>query len=146
MTIETEGGIMIYGAADSVIKDIFMEQIHMHVRAPDTRIAQSVGGNFDLRWTATNFTEAIFGHDIPAIFVRYLDGLRVRDFDLTWGDGLPAYFSNALEAQDAKNLDYADFKMTSAPGSLVAPVWCVRCRLTTSSLINVRTSHALTIS
>jgi hypothetical protein len=115
ISIEAEGGIMIYGAPDSIVKDIYLEQIRMHVRAPETRIAQSVGGNFDLRWTATSFQEAIFKHDIPAIYARYLDGLRIRDFDLTWGDGLPGYFSIAIEAQDAKNLDYADFKANSAP-------------------------------
>ena len=52
ITIEAESGIMIFGAADSIVRDIYLEQIRMHVRAPHERIAQSVGGNFDLRWTA----------------------------------------------------------------------------------------------
>ena len=122
ITAEAEGGIMIYGAADSIVRDIYLEQIRMHIRAPQQRIAQSVGGNFDLRWTATSFEEAIFKHDIPALYVRFLDGLRIRDFDLSWGDNLPSYFSGALEAEDFKNLDYTDFKPTSAPGSAVTPV------------------------
>ena len=121
ITVEAEGGMMIYGAPDSIVRDVYLEQVRMHVRAPRQRIAQSVGGNFDLRWTATSLSEAIFKHDIPALYVRYADGLRIRDFDLSWGDGLPAYFSGALEAADSKNLDYADFKPTSPPGSPARP-------------------------
>lgn len=122
ITVESEGGMMIYGAPDSIVRDIYLEQVRMHLRAPRPRIAQSVGGNFDLRWTATSLSEAIFKHDIPALYVRYVDGLRIRDFDLSWGDNLPAYFSGALEAEDSKNLDYADFKPTSPPGSAARPV------------------------
>lgn len=122
ITVEAESGIMIYGAPDSIVRDIFLEEIRMHVRAPHEQIAKSVGGNFDLRWTAASLKEAIFEHDIPALYLRYVDGLRIRDFDLTWGDHLPPYFSGALEAEDSKNLDYADFKTVSAPGSAARPV------------------------
>ncbi len=122
ITIEAESGMMIYGAPDSIVHDIFLQEIRMHVRAPQERIAQSVGGNFDLRWTATSLQEAIFKHDIPALYLRYVDGVRIRDFDLTWGDHLPSYFAGALEALDSKNLDYADFKVVSAPGSLAKPI------------------------
>ena len=118
LTIEAEGGIMIYGATDSIIRDIFLEQVRMHVRAPNAQYAASVGGNFDLRWTATNLAEAIFKHDIPAIYLRYVDGIRIRDFDLTWGENLPGYFSGAWEAQDAKNLDFVDFRPTPARSAL----------------------------
>ncbi|MBV9034007.1 MAG: hypothetical protein JO182_05895, partial [Acidobacteriaceae bacterium] len=57
-----------------------------------------------------------------ALYVRYVDGLRIRDFDLSWNDNLPAYFSGALQAEDTKHLDYADFKPSSAPGSAARPV------------------------
>jgi hypothetical protein len=49
---------------------------------------------------------------IPAIYVRYVGGLRIRDFDLSWGVNLPPYFSGGLQAEDSKNIDYADFKPT----------------------------------
>jgi hypothetical protein len=115
ITIEAEGGMMLYGAPNAIVRDIYFDQIRMHVRAPLERIAQSVGGNFDLRWTASGLSQAIFKHGIPALYVRYLDGLRIRDFDLTWGDKLPAYFSRAVEAEDSKNLDYGDLKPLSHP-------------------------------
>ena len=67
-------------------------------------------------------SEAIFEHDIPAIYARYVDGLRIRDFDLGWGASLPLYFSGALQAEDSNNIDYADFKAVSAPGSDARPV------------------------
>jgi hypothetical protein len=123
ITIEAEAGIVLSGDPDAIVRDIYLEQIRMHVRAPLPRIAQSVGGNFDLRWTAEGFSRAIFKHDIPALYVRYLDGLRIRDFDLTWGDNLPAYFSTAVEAENSKNLDYGDLNLTSrpVPAALPAP-------------------------
>jgi hypothetical protein len=123
ITAEAEGGILIYGATDSIVRDIYLEQIRMHVRAPLPRIAKSVGGNFDLRWTATGLNEAIFQHDIPAIYLRYIDGIRIRDFTLIWDDHLPGYFSNALEAENSRNLDYAGLTPKSRPGSAVRPVW-----------------------
>jgi len=123
ITIEAESGIMIYGAADSVVREISLQEIRMHVRAPQKRIAQSVGGNFDLRWTATGLQEAIFKHDIPALYLRYVDGLRIRDFALTWDEHVPSYFAGALEAVDSKNLDYADFRAVSAPGSGAKGIW-----------------------
>lgn len=123
ITAEAESGILIYGATDSIVRDIYLEQIRMHVRAPLPRIAKSVGGNFDLRWTATDLSEAIFKHDIPAIYLRYVDGIRIRDFTLIWDDHLPEYFSNALEAENSRNLDYAEFTPKSRPGSAARPVW-----------------------
>ena len=121
VSIEAENGILLYGAPDAILRDIYLQGIRMHVRAPLPRIAQSVGGNFDLRWTAYGFSRAIFKHDIPALYVRYLDGLRIRDFALSWGENLPAYFSGAVEAEDSKNLDYGDLKLTSRPTRPVAP-------------------------
>jgi hypothetical protein len=123
ITAEAESGIVIYGAADSIVRDIYLEQIRMHVRAPLPRIAQSVGGNFDLRWTAASLSEAIFKHDIPAIYLRYVDGIRIRDFTLIWGDRLPGYFSSALEAENSRNVDLADFRPKPRAGSAARPVW-----------------------
>jgi polygalacturonase len=122
MTIEAEAGMVMFGNPDAIVRDIYLEQICMHVRAPLPRIAQSVGGNFDLRWTALGLSKAIFQHDIPALYLRYLDGLHVRDFDLTWGDNLPAYFLIAVQAEDSKNLDYGDLNPTSHPGTASKPV------------------------
>jgi len=121
VTMEAESGIVIWGAPSAIVRDLYLDQIRMHVRAPLERIARSVGGNFDLRWTAAGFPQAIFKHDIPALFVRHLDGLRIRDFDLTWGENLPAYFTTAVEAHDSKNLDYGDLKLDSRPVPVANP-------------------------
>ena len=51
ITAEAEGGMLVYGSPDCVISELYLNQIRMHVRAPQERIAKSVGGNFDLRWT-----------------------------------------------------------------------------------------------
>jgi len=79
----------VYGAPDSIVRDIYLEQVRMHVRAPQQRIAQSDRRQLDLRWTATSLSEAIFKHDIPALYVRYGMASHSR-LDLSWGDNLPA--------------------------------------------------------
>ncbi|MGO9230913.1 MAG: glycoside hydrolase family 28 protein [Bryobacteraceae bacterium] len=122
ITIEAEGGMVIFGTDDATVRDIYLEQIRMRVRAPLERIARSVGGNFDLRTTPLGLSKAIFKHDIPALYLRNVDGLRIRDFDLRWGDSLPAYFSTSVQAEDSKNLDFGDLKLASRPGAAAKPV------------------------
>jgi hypothetical protein len=114
---EAESGIMVYGSADSVVRNIAFDHIGLEMRAAESRIAQSVGGNFDLRWTATNLSEAIFKHNIPALYARYVDGITIRDFDLNWNDNLPGYFSSAIECEDFSNLEITEFKGREAPVS-----------------------------
>ncbi|MBV9268388.1 MAG: right-handed parallel beta-helix repeat-containing protein [Acidobacteriaceae bacterium] len=109
LSIEAESGIVLYGAPDSIIRDITLDSVRMQLRAPEQRIADSVGGNFDLRWTATNLSEGIFKHDIPGIYTRYVDGLRIRDFDLVWGKNLPAYFATPMQTEDSTHINTVDF-------------------------------------
>ena len=110
ITAEAESGIVIYGSSDSIIRDIIFDQIRLKIRAPKPSVAQSVGGNFDLRWTATSMATAIFKHDIPAIYCRYVDGFKIQGLKVIWGNDLPDYFSNAIECEDFHDLSVADFE------------------------------------
>jgi hypothetical protein len=67
------------------------------------------GGNFDFRWTATDRANAVFRHDIPGLYARYIDGLDLRGLTVAWADDVPAYFSNAIECEDFKRLDVDGF-------------------------------------
>ncbi len=113
--------MVICGTERSVIRDVLMDRINLRIRAPEDRIAQSVGGNFDLRWTAKKLSDAIFKHDIPALYATHFQGLTIRGFDLGWAANLPDYFSSAIECEDFKDLDIADFDGRQAPAAGSAP-------------------------
>ena len=117
ITAEAEGGIVIYGSPGSIIRDITFDQMRLEIRAPKPSVAQSVGGNFDLRWTATSLADAVFKHGIPAIYCRYTDGLKIQGLKVIWDNDLPDYFSNALECEDFHDLRVADLDGRQAFGS-----------------------------
>jgi hypothetical protein len=110
ISAEAEGGIMILGAPGGILRDLAFDEVKLRIASPAPKIARSVGGNFDLRWTATRLSDAIFSHDIPGIYCRYIDRLRIRGLELSWGDNLPLYFSNAIDCEDFHHLDIADFE------------------------------------
>jgi len=110
VTAEAESGIVIYGSPDSIIRDVTLDQIRLEIRAPKPSVAQSVGGNFDLRWTAANMATAVFKHDIPAIYCRYVDSFRIQSLKIIWGNDLPDYFSNAVECEDFHDLSATDLE------------------------------------
>ncbi len=120
---EAEGGMMIVGAPGGTLRDLAFNQVKLRIVAPAPEIAHSVGGNFDLRWTATRVSEAVFSHDIPGMYCRYVDGLKIRGLDLSWGDNLPLYFSNAIDCEDFEHLDIVDFEGRQAlPASTAATI------------------------
>jgi len=85
--------------------------------APDPEIAAAMGGNFDLRWTARNLQEAIFKHDIPALYCRWVENLRVSGLELQWGEGLPEYFSDSVECEQFRNVAVDRFEGRQAHGT-----------------------------
>jgi hypothetical protein len=111
---DAEGGILIYGTRDSPVRDIGLERVRLRIHAPRESIAHGAGGNFDLRWTATSLAGAVFAHDIPAVYGRYLAGLKVRGLDIEWDRNLPDYFSNALSCEDFEGLDLDDLSARQA--------------------------------
>jgi polygalacturonase len=109
-----EEGIVLYGSAESVLKDIRFENIQLTiVKGAYTPIN---GGNFDLR--ATNDPQlAIFKHDVPALFATHINGLFIKDLDVRWGTALPSYFTNAVWCDHFQNLAISGFTGSAAPNS-----------------------------
>jgi len=126
ISAEAESGIVIYGSPDSIIRDVTLDHIRLEIRAPKPSVAQSVGGNFDLRWTATNMATAVFKHDIPAIYCRYVDGFRIQGLKVIWGNDLPDYFSNALEVEDFHDLGVTGLEGRQAFASSRTPAIVLR--------------------
>jgi hypothetical protein len=109
ITGEAEGGIVAYGDAKAWLHDIVFDQVKLKFRAPRPKVGEMAGGNFDFRWTATDRANAVFRHDIPGLYARYIDGLDIRGLTVAWADDVPAYFSNAIECEDFMRLDVDGF-------------------------------------
>lgn len=109
ITGEAEGGVVTYGDAKAWLRDIVFDQVKFKIRAPRPKVGEMAGGNFDFRWTATDRANALFKHDIPALYARYIDGLEIRGLTVEWADDVPAYFSNAIECEDFKRLNVDGF-------------------------------------
>lgn len=114
ITSTGEQGIILYGLKESHIENIKFNNVQLHIRAG--RETMNYGGNFDLRPTAY-LEKQIFEHDIPGIYAQYVDNLTIRDFTLTWGKDLPAFFTNGIECIDVKSLILENFTGTSNPSS-----------------------------
>jgi hypothetical protein len=105
ITADAEGGMVLYGDSGSWIHGIALDGIRLKIHAPRKNVSQLAGGNFDFRWTATSLANAVFKHDIPGIYARYVEGFTLRDVSISWGSDLPDYFSSAVECEDFSGLE-----------------------------------------
>jgi len=110
-----EEGIVIYGSDESRLQDIRMDNVQLTiVKGP---LTDQYSGNFDLR--ATNDSrQAIFQHDIPAIYARKVDGLTLKDLDIRWGGTLPSWFTNAIACDHFTGLRIEGVKGSASPAVL----------------------------
>lgn len=109
-----EQGIILYGLKESHMENIQFNNVQLHIRSG--RETMSYGGNFDLRPTAY-IEKQIFEHDIPGIYAQYVDNLAIRDFNLSWDNDLPSFFTNGIECLEVKSLILENFMGTSNPAS-----------------------------
>jgi hypothetical protein len=110
ITAEAESGILIYGAERSPITGLTLDRIRLKIIAPDAAIARSMGGNFDLRWTARNLQEAIFKHDIPGVYCRWVQDFHLHGLKLQWGENLPDYFSDGIRCEQFRDVNIDHFE------------------------------------
>ncbi len=114
---DAESSIVLYGHPDAWLHNIVLDNVHFTVRSTRKEVSDLVGGNFDFRWTATDLKEAVFKHDRPGIYGRYIDGLHVRNSSIAWGKPVPEFFSSGLELEDFRDLDVSEFRGSNAPGT-----------------------------
>ena len=96
---EAENGVLLLGAAGTPITGIEMDGVTLHMIAPGARLADAIGGNLDLRWTATAPKDGIVKSDIPAIFGQFVDGIRMRNVNVDWAANMPSYFTEAVRLE-----------------------------------------------
>jgi polygalacturonase len=94
ITATSETGILIYGTENSVIENISLENIKLTINKG--KYTESYGGNFDLR-PAYPLEIALFKHNIPGFYAQFVKHLTVSRFELSWGTGLPSFFTSAFE-------------------------------------------------
>jgi polygalacturonase len=123
ITATSETGILIYGTENSIIEYITLENIKLSVNRG--RYTESYGGNFDLR-PAYPPEIAIFKHDIPGLYAQYVKHLTVSDFELDWGEGLPSFFTNAIEINHFSDLLLEGINGNPAPVSKAIPAIMLR--------------------
>ena len=109
ISAQAESGILLYGADHNRITGLTLDRVRLKIVPPDPAIARSMGGNFDLRWTARNFQEAIFKHDIPALYCREIENFHVHGFELEWGENLPDYFSDGIHCEQFRDISIDQF-------------------------------------
>jgi polygalacturonase len=97
ITAQSEAGIVIYGTPGSTISNIYLEDIKLRIGKGE--YTETYGGNFDLR-PAWPLSTALFSHDIPGIYAGFVNNLTVRNFQLTWDEGLPEFFTEAVYAEN----------------------------------------------
>jgi parallel beta-helix repeat protein len=106
ITADSPSGIIVYGCEQSVIKDLLFQGVK--VRINNSPLQQSYGGNFDLRG-CRDVATAVFAHDIPAFYCRYADGVKIDGLEVEWADGLPSFFSHAIQFENFDNVDIDGF-------------------------------------
>lgn len=139
ITGESESSIVLYGSPDAPLRDITFSNVHFTLRATRKDISDAVGGNFDFRWTATDRAQAVFKHDIPGLYARYADGIRLGDFSIAWDGENPGFFSSAIQLEDFRDFDLEGFEGRQAPNS-AAPV----ISLARGAGVTIRNSRAAT--
>jgi polygalacturonase len=109
-----EQGILVFGLKESTLENIRFNNVQLHMRKGNETL--TYGGNIDLR-PASPIEMQIFEHDIPGIYAQHVHGLEIKEFKLSWGNDLPAFFTHGIECVNVNNLVIEDFVGGANPNS-----------------------------
>lgn len=114
-----EEGVILYGSPESHLDHISFDRVQLRItRGP---LTAAYGGNFDLRPT-NDPAQSIFAHDIPALYAQYVDGLSLKNLEVRWDSGLPAFFTSAVDCRNFQHLTIEGFEGSAAPTGLSAAI------------------------
>jgi hypothetical protein len=108
-----EHGLIFYGMEDSQLDNIKLNNVHLRIKKGAETL--TYGGNFDLR-PAAAIEKQLFEHNIPGLYAQYVKGLFINDLSIDWDEGLPPFFTHAIECIDVKNLDINRLNADKNPG------------------------------
>ena len=115
--VDAEAGIIMTGVPGVAVNGVELRDIRLRMIAPDQNLANAIGGNFDRRWTATSPKDGIVRHDIPAISCEQVGDLTLRNVEMDWSPGLPAYTSGAVACTGFNRLVIDGLSETGHPRS-----------------------------
>lgn len=102
-----EHGIVVWGQPDRMIRGLSFQGIQL--RLVPGPLNDALGGNFDLR-PAFPDERTLFAHDIPGLYARCVEGLRISDFTLEWRGEFPPFFTHGIECEQFSGLDVDGFE------------------------------------
>jgi len=105
-----ESGIILYGAEPGIISDVSIEGLDFLIK--NGTLQKTYGGNFDLRPTADP-SLSLFNHDIPGIFIKNVNGLKISNSTILFEDKMEDFFTYGIWAQDFQNIEITG--LTAAP-------------------------------
>lgn len=106
-----ENGMLIYGSDESIIEDVSFD--HIRFKLKDSKLNDVGGGNIDLR--GSSLQKSLFKSDIPGLLARYIKGLRINDFRLTWENTRMPFFTNGIELHHFENVEISNFTGAGSP-------------------------------
>jgi len=104
----SENSVRINGTKESRISNVRFENVNVTLN----RWTNYPGNLFDNR--PTKVYEEIEPHGNPGIYIRFSDQISLKDCSVSWGDNIPDYFTNAIQAHDVTNLKIEGFKGEAA--------------------------------
>lgn len=130
-----EHGIVLHGYEDRNVQDVTLDNIRLYIT--NSPINDTYGGNFDLRPTS-RLDIALYKHDIPALYCKYTDGVRISNLTVTWADGLPEFFSHGIQADNFRDLVIDGFTGRQAHSGDSRPV----ISLANGNMVTIRNCRA----
>lgn len=103
-----ENSIRINGTKESRISDIRLQNVNVTLN----RWTKYAGNLYDNR--PTKAYEGIEAHDTPGVFIRYSDRVVLENCSIAWGNTIPDYFTNAIQAIESTGIKTINFKGESA--------------------------------
>lgn len=104
----SENSIRINGTKESRISNVRFENVNITMN----RWTKYPGNLFDNR--PTKVYEEIEHHDNPAIYICFSDQVLLKDCNVNWGNNIPDYFTNAVQAHDVTSIKIDGFKGEAA--------------------------------
>ena len=104
-----ENSVRVDGQPSQPIEGIVLDNIDMTI----DKWTNYPGAHFDNRPTKAG-VEGLEAHDTPVFCIRHAKDVVVKNCTARWGRNRQPYFSNALQAQDVKNLKLEGFKGEAA--------------------------------
>lgn len=108
----SESGILIYGSSESVVENVSMENVTLHIA--DSPLNETGGGNYDLRPVLDEKLQ-LFAHDIAGLHAQYVKNFRIRDFRLSWDSVKTPFFTHGLDIENFEGVVIDQFAGSAAP-------------------------------